>query len=726
MDLADAITACHRAACEVLEDLRTLWEKTSAPDIGEYLLKINDTELSKSRRHPISRLTPLRSRPSASEVRETAKQYEKHDIPVPFWMRVYPACCDVADAMGLTAQLNFLAIAVDDSRQHEVRAADRPAYSMVIGPGGLKPLKNFGTYNENGKRREVRTFARLFYDLAKHTTQNRDLPLPSYWGVRIRVGTDTRSRKRNEEKLWMEVVLGSDRGKTPNRIEQWTPPAFPFKDSYRKAANNLLHDWAHGGAGSDSGPKIKTRIPHVQAYAEQYRSLFEGGLPQEWEAFMCPAFFWAPEATDLSSAASIFWGFKGSLTTTQCRVLLALSQIMLGAVAPVTKMALIKQDRVAQLERSAQMLALLEEPLRGITDSLSAMQSDTQRLRATLYEPSHALFDSHVSLSELFREDTKLKASRHVSVLLKHDNDYTAPDPRNGDRLGPEERQGTIRDGQVVLAVGLLRIFGSGKARDVQRCESRKLIIKKAQRVLCQCERDPSFVRLVEDLRWLFNVPNAKSLSSILELKASSNLTALKKVLFDPFKLETREWDKRAVLLATRPYQAKRLANPGATYVNFEDGVSPVSYQTVLAFVADIAAGVAHDKINPAYLADVTFDGSNSTACLTLRFGHVAVTKRQSLAGVRRLVNCFVLTQPRDWRTTDADAGNFRKPFVDIAGRMLGVGDQDTGWIRIQKLRSTRAAWDVFGVKRNDRMFRVCFLGHKGGYDRLCVEWTKH
>lgn len=40
---------------------------------------------------------------------------------------------------------------------------------------------------------------------------------------------------------------------------------------------------------------------------------------------------------------------------------------------------------------------------------------------------------------------------------------------------------------------------------------------------------------------------------------------------------------------------------------------------------------------------------------------------------LQKLINDYILAQPRDWRVSSSYAGNFQKPFIDFASKILGL-----------------------------------------------------
>ncbi len=458
-------------------------------------------------------------------------------------------------------------------------------------------------------------------------------------------------------------------------------------------------------------------------YVQAFKPLTSSKLPIHCH-LSATSLFHSLTNANAHAAAHLVFGFGDPPKREQAFLIYHAMQIMLsGLPALYSSMSQLRSETLV-LRRYKQMVQLLERPLRGITDALAGMQSDTQRLRAILYEPSRALFDSHKVLSELFQEDGTLNASDNVKVILSHGNNYRDQGRSDRDMNSHEKRKGTVGDGKVVLAVALMRILG--RAHELKDRQSRFLIVQKAVQILHECTVDPIFRELIADIRWLFKLQDT-SIASLFG-NPSIHLTTLKRVLFDPFKLETRDWDKRALLLATRPYHRKAIANPGLSLVTFGDGISPVPYNAVLSFMSEISAAICRSKAD-AKVSKVELQSSGNIISCKVAFDHPGITIYDRLPGLRKLINDFVLPQPPEWRTTDADVGDFRKPFVDLANRLLGLTANTTGWSPrpMSELTSNKQKWEIFAVCRNEDLFRVGFAGSSTqGHDVVFLDWVSN
>jgi hypothetical protein len=380
------------------------------------------------------------------------------------------------------------------------------------------------------------------------------------------------------------------------------------------------------------------------------------------------------------------------------------------------------RGRMAELSKQAQMLALLQNPLSGISDALAQMQTQTQEIRAVLYDPAKALFDSHRSLSPLFSEHGTLAASDHVLVQLSHRGEY---DGRS------------ILDGRVVLAVALCRIFGRDGELHAER--TKRGIVSHAKTILMDCEtkKAQSFASLVDDLCWLLEVKNDNAirvpgvddgsgvlfappesgnrgprLGELLDGPATKPLGILKEVLFQPFKLETTEWSVKALALAVRSYleegsplRGDPLLGTGLLYLKIPHGETPCPFHAVLAFLTDVCAALYEE--DSVRVKSVCVEVSESRHSIRVSFSHEWLDLG-GLAELSSLIEEYVLSTPRDWRIQATNAGNFRKPFLDLAGRLLGVSrGRRSHWAPYP--HATTDGFDVVTVKSVDgrRVFRV-------------------
>ncbi len=102
------------------------------------------------------------------------------------------------------------------------------------------------------------------------------------------------------------------------------------------------------------------------------------------------------------------------------------------------------KDQSQSLNKYRQMFDLLTPPLRSLTEALAQTQTDTQELRAILYEPMDAIFECQPLIEELFDDSKSISGT---TIKPKHNvEDYQPKD---------------CSDIQKVLALALSRFRGN-------------------------------------------------------------------------------------------------------------------------------------------------------------------------------------------------------------------------------------------------------------------------
>ena len=373
-------------------------------------------------------------------------------------------------------------------------------------------------------------------------------------------------------------------------------------------------------------------------------------------------------------------------------------------------------SQVESLKKYQQMMALLERPLSIISNALAEVQSSTQELRAVLYEPSKALFESYSLLTGLFTENAKLQPSKFMrEIPVSHNGEYT----------------GEV--GKVVLAVALCRIFGRDKELEGQR--TAQGIIDHAKEILTECEnRDrASFGELVDDLIWLLELESGlaigpSKLASILDEDPNKPMQTIKQVLFAPFKLHTRTWNLRAVVLAVRSCGLREGLKHDTLPAEWQidERFSPCSYHALLAFLADIAAHTKNNKDCGYQITEILCPQPVDATEWVLRLSFKrAWFSPENVGLLHETIYKHVLGSPRDWRVYATNAGNFRKPFIDLAGRLLGIaGEGKDGWRR-RTAKATPSCYEIISVQhpKEERSFTVSARETSGEYNELEVAW---
>lgn len=388
----------------------------------------------------------------------------------------------------------------------------------------------------------------------------------------------------------------------------------------------------------------------------------------------------------------------------------------------------LKNQRETEVFRKhSQMLRLLQSPLMRITGALHELERDTQELRGVLYDPAKALFASYPLLAPLFAEDRPFSASKHVQIKINHGGVYE-DDPL---------------DGEVVLAVALCRIFGRAGELETQR--TKKGIIAHAKEIIrdCQENQSDSFGLLIDDLLWMLDVTKGRKVTSqsmqlcdvIGSGDACLHLATLKAVLFQPFKLETNLWDTRAIALAVR----SRLDNEKMRYrervgikletLNIQMEHNPCSYHSVLSFLTDICSAIGEQKTSKlhkttnASVRNLQISSRNDNHTIAVSFSDNWLARDQ-VASLRELLNKHVFSDTRDWRIMETNTGNFRKPFVDLANRLLDASDSEGAKWKPFKTGDGKNCWVDLRNEEASRAFRVRVKLSVKHHPKLIMEWV--
>jgi hypothetical protein len=388
------------------------------------------------------------------------------------------------------------------------------------------------------------------------------------------------------------------------------------------------------------------------------------------------------------------------------------------------------------------MIERLQTPLESLTTAFSTMERDTQELRAVLYDPAKALFKCHGRLADLFSEDNPIQASKSVMIRAAHNVEaYTISDLTEHEIADPSARKGTQKDGKVVVAIALLRLFGRDK--EVLDCRSRDEILVRAKQVLRECEApNGAFSDVVGDVKFLLSCKPASSLADVLDNTASAYLPTLKTALFDPFKLSVYNWSAKAVQLAVRQYtkNPETWSPVASSDLSGVDAESPLPFHAIISFLMDVAAEARQRKESErCYVQAVQMKKNQSAGrqskvsayAINVKFEGLYLIPHEMEAGsldaLRKLLYDHVLAHPREWRVEDTHAGNFRKPFIDIAGKLLGLGP-GRKWQRLpcEAFCVTPTVYDVFACYSAEWVFRVSVLQSTGSTNSiLCLEWVR-
>lgn len=157
-----------------------------------------------------------------------------------------------------------------------------------------------------------------------------------------------------------------------------------------------------------------------------------------------------------------------------------------------------QKEQQRQLEREAQMLRLLEEPLNQITAGLERTAESAQRLRAVLYDPQQSIFSAASQIWPYFEEGRKINIAGEQQVEVAHKlEDYK------------NKEDGLKRLSLILLAI-LSEIFG----KDPQKATSKKELLDIYDNYIEH--QDISFVGLQKICRDIIETPksNGKNYTS--------------------------------------------------------------------------------------------------------------------------------------------------------------------------------------------------------------------
>src|SRR3989304_509453 len=93
------------------------------------------------------------------------------------------------------------------------------------------------------------------------------------------------------------------------------------------------------------------------------------------------------------------------------------------------------EEQNASLKKFEAMMSLLQRPLDNLTRALNETQQDTQKLRAILYDPHHAIFAAAPSVMRFFEQSGTIDfgALRMEAVHSGTDTKFSQND--NGKKL---------------------------------------------------------------------------------------------------------------------------------------------------------------------------------------------------------------------------------------------------------------------------------------------------
>ena len=335
-------------------------------------------------------------------------------------------------------------------------------------------------------------------------------------------------------------------------------------------------------------------------------------------------------------------------------------------------------NRAVELKKQAEMLRVLQRPLIRVSEALSAMQSDTQELRAILFEPDEALFASHAEIAPFFIEgEFHGFKQAGISALPIH---HTPDDYLKGDSMNL----------QYIFAGVLCAIFGN--LDDLKRSRGKRQLIANSIDILSEAEAGASTKQMADNLKWLLIEGNSKlcvskepTFSDMLNAAVGADekrkavviaLRNVKNALFAPFKPDTNQWHSLPLRLLARNEAFKYAVLELASEVRVND--SPVSYATILAYLRDLVIAL-NSKTRRLTRLSLKTDGKVVLAC---EWSEAVAGSNRSMIDcvfVRKTVRRLIRF-PREWRVESANYGDLSRPFIMLANKALGLNEAG-GWV---------------------------------------------
>lgn len=404
-------------------------------------------------------------------------------------------------------------------------------------------------------------------------------------------------------------------------------------------------------------------------------------------------------------------------------------------------------------ERYRQMLELLAAPLGNLSNALGEMQRDTQELRAVLYDPAKALFESGPRLRDLFEPNRLIRISDEIHIETSHNPEkYQLNQEYTKDERGSQSK--SWQCGAMVMLVSLCRIFGvERELSSANDFEDLRILAKRVLRARVGHE-NKSFDDLWKDLLWMMNDgigmgDRVENLDGVFDLVSvfekhtivCNFLAALKATLFSPFKIDLNTWNLMAVELAIRSYipishQFVTIrTNFGWPKFSEFSARSPVTYATLLNFIMGVC--LSDDKRKVVTLK-VDIVSPQIELVFTESFSGSGVILAETVNALRSRVSP-ILSGLRDWRLIGANVGDWEGPFIELANRVIGIVPEGSeksrmGWHhRESKDESkeeingeTRQLLSVISLSHtNGQQFEVS-IGNDGENGVLVISFTAH
>lgn len=376
-EIIELLLRCQDAAIEVLEDVRELWQhetvRGAKDPLGEFLESANRKSLGNGlsyERFHLSRRLEMVGADAESLLR---RKRDDSDLPPPFWLRALPLCCRIAGEKALFPKgggpvLRWLAFNMED-RDH----------------GSKERIEKTINLNSSDSHvRLIRPCNPLIDVLFDYVKEAPDALLHSWWAIRFR----TTGPETGLPGPWLDIRVSVNNrqgiGKAMPLVNAVTPPPGLRSDKERGKIMELFRRWADFGK-TDKIVGQSTR--YIRNYCRTVERLYPN---RRWpaagvDALLCPGLVCPPDSAFGGTAATLFWGFEGSLSEVQAKSLLLLSQILLAGIAQFPRVVELQhQSTLAGMERGAERtLHQLPKDIAALHRDFTDLKSDLDRLRRT-------------------------------------------------------------------------------------------------------------------------------------------------------------------------------------------------------------------------------------------------------------------------------------------------------------------------------------------------------
>lgn len=367
------------------------------------------------------------------------------------------------------------------------------------------------------------------------------------------------------------------------------------------------------------------------------------------------------------------------------------------------KAHLQQQDQQA-LEKQAQMLRLLETPLKGLTQALENTQEETQQLRAILYDPHLSLFALAPNVRKYFDESQEISFGTLRPWKPVHE-------PGS---IGSDDEPARLLKS---LAAITLEIFGRGSASPSGESEfygmANDLLVSDSS----------AYKKQRNILKQLLGFSKFNSALDVNLIKHAGML--LKEIMFTPFKPDEDKWPVLPLLIIF--YDTTDDVEVTYKRVFFSSFADSVKYRKTAKGLCNLCnAGAsmplaAYSHLLQFFSGVLAYAKSHNPdkAKKVLSAVEIKVTEGFSVDIIFAydLFNNNVLDVFKSMRTIikndnlhSAAAGDFKKPFCDLAFRCMKKSS-----VKINKKNQS------ITIKSKSYLLIITAKG-----DHLIVSWEKY